>query len=283
MLTTHDLNGMAAHLPHLLALHHTRDRERHPGRGHRALGRRAGLRRADGDPAAPRRTPRRRQRRGHRHDEAGRLMGAPVETLVDPFSYQFFVKGFWSRVAGRRPVRAARRLRHAQGHELHRPRPLARDLRRVRRRAAARRADPPRRRACGGWPRRWRSTPSPAPRASGPTPRSASSPRRRSRSASRCSPASATRARRSTACSSAASTASPGPTCGCSSAVLVGRHRGVHRALPPAAVHHVRPRRRRGVRRQRRAHGHDPHDRPVDVDPRHAAASSASRSSRRRS
>ena len=49
----------------------------------------------------------------------------------------------------RRPVRPDRRVRGAQGHELHRPRPLARHLRRLRGERPARGQLPPRRRRLG--------------------------------------------------------------------------------------------------------------------------------------
>lgn len=52
VLTTHDLNGMAAHLPHLVCVNHHRG-GRGSARGHHALSARAHLRRAHGGARAP--------------------------------------------------------------------------------------------------------------------------------------------------------------------------------------------------------------------------------------
>ena len=72
-----------------------------------------------------------------------------IEQLLEPFQFEFFRNGLAGRDARRRAVRAGRRLRRAAGHELHRPRPVARDLRRLRGQRAARRQLLPRRRHLG--------------------------------------------------------------------------------------------------------------------------------------
>ena len=93
LLTTHDLNGMAAHLPHLVALN-TRVIARGPAvGGHRPRRPRAHLRRAHGGAAAPRHAGRRRQRVARR---AGG--GGVIGTLLEPFHYQFVVNGIYAAV-----------------------------------------------------------------------------------------------------------------------------------------------------------------------------------------
>ena len=62
VLTTHDLNGMAAHLPHLVCVNHTDRRRRRTARGHHPHRAGADLRRSHGGPRAPRHA--RRRRRG---------------------------------------------------------------------------------------------------------------------------------------------------------------------------------------------------------------------------
>ena len=89
VLTTHDLNGMASHLPHLIALQQRviaagapsdvvgRHRPRRPG---------ARVRRTHGGPHAPRDAGRRRRRLTHGR---GRLMSS----FLHPFHYAFFQHG----------------------------------------------------------------------------------------------------------------------------------------------------------------------------------------------
>ena len=72
-----------------------------------------------------------------------------IEQLLDPFPFEFFRNGLDRGDDRRRAVRAHRRLRRAAGHELHRPRPLPRHLRRLRRQRGARHQLLPRRRRVG--------------------------------------------------------------------------------------------------------------------------------------
>ena len=126
VLTTHDLNGIAAHLPRLVCING------------RVVGRRNTV----------------------RGDDAGRLeatYGAPMEilehggmpvvvdrpalrstagdqlmeTLLEPFQYEFFRNGRDGRGAHRSALRADRDVRRPPRHELHRARVVARHLRRL--------------------------------------------------------------------------------------------------------------------------------------------------------
>ena len=95
VLTTHDLNGIAAHLPHLVCLN-TRGRRRGPPRrGAHPRGARAHLRRAHGDPRARSGMPivldHRSPRRAPYHHDADREL--TMDELLHPFEFEFFRNG----------------------------------------------------------------------------------------------------------------------------------------------------------------------------------------------
>ena len=130
VLTTHDLNGIAAHLPHLVCLNREIIGEGTPDEVltadvlERTYGAPMDVLEHGGmpivvdryahdnvDPAAP-----------DARRDAGRAARAVPVRVLPPRPHR--------RDHRRRAVRAARRLRRAARHELHRPRPVARDLRR---------------------------------------------------------------------------------------------------------------------------------------------------------
>ena len=151
VLTTHDLNGIAAHLPRLVCLNR------------QVIGGRPAARGADratcssstygaawrcsstaGMPVVV--------------DAYGRDHAAPHPHESRVARWTELLRPLPLRVLPQRPdggddrgraVRPDRRVRRAEGHELHRPRPLARDLRRLRGQRPARRQLPPGRRRLG--------------------------------------------------------------------------------------------------------------------------------------
>ena len=153
VLTTHDLNGIATHLPRARLPQPARHRRRCAGRGADARHARAHVRRVawtcSCTTASASSSTRRTTQASRRAIDTPRTRRSVIEQLLEPYHYEFFRNGLARRHDRRRALRSGRRLRRAARHELHRPRALARDLRRLRRERAARRQLPHRRRALG--------------------------------------------------------------------------------------------------------------------------------------